>query len=307
MKRDGTFELETVVAIADTRNFRAAAQVLGLSASALSHAVSALEKRLGVRLFHRTTRSVSLTQAGEHFVRRIRPALTDLRAAVESINDFRDTPRGLLRLNTSEPWARQLFAPVIVEYLRRYPEVSVELACESRYVDIVEAGFDAGIRLRDTVPADMIAVPCSGRQRNVVVATPAFVRKHGKPKTPRDLLAFDCVVLRRANGSRYRWEFERDGRAEEIDVHGRIAVDSLSLVIDAALAGLGFAYVGEEDVAALLAKRRLVPALEPWWPTWEPLAIYYPGHRQVPASLRAFVEVAKEVVGAAPRRSSGAS
>jgi DNA-binding transcriptional LysR family regulator len=296
MKRDIKFELEAVLAIADARNFRAAAQEMGLSPSAMSHAVSALEGRLGVRLFHRTTRSVLLTPAGEHFVSRIRPALHELRGAIESINDFRDTPRGVLRLNTSEPWARQLFTPVIVEYLHRYPEVSVELACESRYVDIVKEGFDAGIRLRDTVPADMVAVVCSARQRNIVVATPAFVRKNGTPKTPQELLDVHCIVMRKSNGGRYHWEFERDGRALEIDVKGRIALDTMALVIDAALAGLGFAYVGDEEVADLLARKRLVRVLEPWCVTWEPLAIYYPGHRQVPATLRAFIDVAKRAL-----------
>lgn len=293
MRRDGIFELQAVLAIADTRNFRAAARELDLSASALSHAVSALEKRLGVRLFHRTTRSVALTDAGEHFVARIRPALGELQGAVESINDFRETPRGTLRLNTNEPWARQLFTPLVVEFLRRFPQMKVELACESRMVDIVKEGFDAGIRLRDTVPADMVAVTCSRPQRSLVVATPAFVRAHGAPKMPRDLLDYDCVVLRRPNGGRYHWEFERDGRSLEVDVKGRIAVDTLSVLIDAALAGLGFAYVGEEEVADLLKRRRLVRVLEPWCPTWAPLAIYYPGHRQVPAGLRAFIDLAK--------------
>lgn len=298
MKRDGFFELNALVAIAERKSFRAAAIELDISPSALSHAIAVLEKRLGVRLFNRTTRSVSLSEAGERFVARVQPALKELAFAFETINDFRDTPTGTLRINTTEPFAQQIFTPVVVEFLARYPDMNVELACDSHFVDIVKQGFDAGIRNLDSVAADMVAIPLTAPQQVVIVASPSLIKKAGRPKHPGDLLERPCVVLRRLNGGRYHWEFTRSGKSLELDVKGRLALDSLPLVIEAALRGLGFAYVNEHDVAGLLAKKKLVRVLDGWTPTWGPLALYYPGHRHVPAGLKAFVGVAKETLKA---------
>ncbi|WP_224365606.1 LysR substrate-binding domain-containing protein [Hyalangium versicolor] len=295
MKRAGFFELQAISAVASHRSFRAAAGELGLSPSALSHLVAALEKQLGVRLFQRTTRSVSLTQAGERFLSRVRPALDELSAAMESVNEFRDTPTGTLRITASEGSARQLFTPVVLEFMRRYPDMKVELAVESRFVDIVKEGFDAGIRLIEAVPQDMVAVPWGPKQRAAVVGSPRYFRANPPPKAPADLHEHRCIRLRKKNGGLYAWEFERHGDEVEIEVDGPLTLDALSLVIEAALNGVGLAYLFESDVRAYLASGKLVCVLEDWLPAWPGLCVFYPSHRHVPAGLRAFVDVVKEV------------
>lgn len=192
MHKSGLVELDAVVAVARRGNFRAAATDLGMSTSALSHAVAGLEGRLGVRLFNRTTRSVSLSAAGEQFVAQIAPALSEIRSAMETVNSYRDTPAGTLRLNTSVGAARQILTPIVLEYLRRYPEMKVDLVTEGRLIDIVGEGFDAGIRLAETVPGDMIAVPIGYDLRMAVVAAPAYFKDRPFPRTPGDLMAHRC-------------------------------------------------------------------------------------------------------------------
>ncbi|MDY7232149.1 LysR substrate-binding domain-containing protein [Hyalangium rubrum] len=295
MKRPGLFELQAISAVASHRSFRAASAELGLSPSALSHAVAALEKRLGVRLFQRTTRSVSLTEAGDRFLSRVRPALAELSAAMESVNAFRDTPTGTLRITTSEGAARQVFTPIVLEFMKRYPDMKVELVVESRFVDIVKEGFDAGIRLLEAVPQEMVAVPCGPRQRSAVVGSPRYFKANRRPMVPADLRAHRCIRLRKRNGGLYAWEFERRGEELAIEVDGPLTLDTLSLVIEAALNGAGLAYLNEWDVRAYLASGKLVSVLEDWLPAWPGLCVFYPSQRHVPAGLRAFVEVVKEV------------
>lgn len=294
MRRPDLFELQAISAVASRRSFRAAAAELSLSPSALSHRVAALERRLGVRLFQRTTRSVSLTEAGEQFLARVRPALAELSAAMETVNAFRDTPAGTLRITTSEGAARQVLTPVVLEFMKRYPDMRVELVVESRFVDIVKDGFDAGLRLFEAVPQDMVAVPCGPRQRSVVVGSPRYFKANPRPKVPADLRAHRCIRTRKRNGGIYAWEFERRGEELEIEVDGPLTLDTLSLVIEAAMNGAGLAYLSEWDVRSALASGKLVSVLEDWLPSYPGLCVFYPSHRHVPAGLRAFVEVVKE-------------
>jgi DNA-binding transcriptional LysR family regulator len=295
MHKSGLVELEAVVAVARRGNFRAAAADLGMSSSALSHAVRGLEARLGVRLFNRTTRSVSLSAAGEQFVAGVAPALSDIRGAMEAVNRHRDTPAGTLRLNTSAGAARRILTPIVLEYLRRYPEMKVDLVTEGRLIDIVVDGFDAGIRMAETVPGDMIAVPIGGTLRFAVVAAPAYFADRPPPQTPGDLMAHRCIRARMPSGVIYRWEFERRGEALALDVPGPIILDEPTLMIEAALAGLGVAYLSEWSVLADIAAGRLVRVLEDWTPSFPGLALYYPGRRHVPAGLRALIELVREI------------
>lgn len=292
-------EFDAVVAVSRHGNFRAAARELGMSASALSQAVAAMEQRLNVRLFNRTTRSVSLTEAGELFVAGVAPALTDLRVAMERAGSHGAAPTGTLRLNTSIGAARQVFEPLILEYMRRHPTVKVEIVTEGKLVDIVVDGFDAGLRLIETVPKDMIAVPLGPDQRMVVVGSPDVFARHPRPKVPTDLLGLPCIRARMANGSIYRWEFERRGETTAIDVQGPITLDEMGLMREAVLAGVGLAYMSAFNVQADLAAGRLVQVLDAWTPAFPGLALYYPNRRHVSAALRALIDLIKEV---RPRR-----
>jgi DNA-binding transcriptional LysR family regulator len=298
MRRAGLIELEAVLAVARRRSFRAAAAEVGLSTTALSQAVAGLEARLGVRLFNRTTRSVSPTAAGEDFIAQVAPALGEIREAMEAVNSHRRTPAGSLRLNMAAGAARQIFAPVILEYLRRYPEMQVDLVTEGRLIDIVRDGFDAGVRLADTVPGDMIAVPIGPDQRMVVVGAPAYLEGRTPPRAPQDLLAHDCIRSRFPDGALYRWEFERNGEALAVDVRGRLTLNESTLIHAAALAGFGLAHVTLWQAAEDIAAGRLVQLLEDWTPPFPGLCLYYPGRRHVPAGLRALIELIRELNGA---------
>jgi DNA-binding transcriptional LysR family regulator len=304
MSRAGLFELNAVVAVSVHRSFRRAAAELGMSPSALSHAIAALEQRVGVRLFNRTTRSVSLSEAGEQFLARVRPALREISAAMEDINAFRDTPAGTLRINASEGAARMVLTPIVFEYMRRYPDMQVDLVTESRLVDIVADGFDAGIRAAELVPQDMIAVPCSPPIRFAVVGSTDYFATRKKPRSPADLAAHNCIRSRYASGAIYKWEFEKHGEEHTIDVSGSLTLDNHNLMIEAALQGMGLIWTSEWSVATHVATGRLVRVLDDWSPESPGLCFYYPGHRHVPAGLRAFIEVVKEI---APTLSKPAS
>ncbi len=299
MPRTGLVELNTVVAVASHRSFRAAATELGMSPSALSHAIAALEQRMGVRLFNRTTRSVSLTEAGEQFLAKVRPALREIAEAIDATNVFRDSPAGTLRLNMSEGAARQLLTPIVLEFMRRYPQMQVDLVTQGRLVDIVAEGFDAGIRLAEAVPQDMIAVPCGPEQRYAVVGSPAYFNSRTHPKTPGDLVAHECIRGRLPSGAMLKWEFEKRGEQMVVDVKGSLTLDHYELWIEAALEGAGLAYINEWSVSHEISSGRLVRVLEDWTPPFPGLALYYPGHRHVPAGLRAFIGIIRE---AASRR-----
>jgi DNA-binding transcriptional LysR family regulator len=295
MHKSGLVELDAVVAVSRRGSFRAAAVDLGMSPTALSHAVNGLEARLGVRLFNRTTRSVSLSEAGEQFIARIAPALSEIRSAMEGVNSLRDKPTGTLRINSSVGAARQILVSVVLEYLRRYPDMKVDLVTEGRLIDIVAEGFDAGIRTRDVVPGDMIAVPFGANQRFVVVGSPAYFDENPPPRTPGDLTRHRCIRARWPSGGMYHWEFAQGSEMLNIEVPGVLTLDQPTLMREAALAGAGLAYLRQVWIAQDIAAGRLVRVLNKWMPSSPTLCLYYPGRRNIPASLRAFIDVAREI------------
>ncbi|KPA88826.1 transcriptional regulator, LysR family [Pseudomonas asplenii] len=297
MRTSGLSELEAVLAVARHRSFRAAAADLDVSTSALSHAVSALEGRLGTRLFNRTTRSVALSEAGTQFVERISPALSAIRQAMEQAGSHAGVPSGTLRINTSVGAANQAMA-LFIEYMRRYPQMNVDIVTESKLIDIVAQGFDAGIRLHESVPQDMIAVPLGLPLRLLVLGSPDYLARHPLPQTPTDLYQHRCIRLRMPSGRIYHWEFSRHGQSLEVDVPGVLTLDEPGLVLEAARAGLGLAFISQWNAAADVAAGTLVPVLQDWTPALDGLSLYYPGRRHVPAGLRALIELIRERGGA---------
>jgi len=295
MARSGLVELEAVLAIVHRGSFRAAAVDLGMSTTALSNAIGKLERQIGVRLFNRTTRSVSLTDAGKTFVNQIGPAVENIHDAMNTARSQQDTPSGTLRINSFATAAREILAPLVLEFLRRHPMVHIDLVTEGRLVDVVAEGFDLGIRTAELVPSDTIAIPLGPARRFAVVASPALLRDREIPRVPHDLLAHPCLRVRLPNGALYRWHFEKDGQAVQIDVQGPITLDEASLSRIAVLDGVGIGFFMEADVRDDVASGRLVQMLEDWTPPLAPLCLYYPSRRNPSAAFRAFIELAREV------------
>ncbi len=294
MTRSVLTDLDAVLSIARHGSFRAAALELGMSTTALSNAIAKLERNLGIRLFNRTTRSVSLTDAGTTFVERIGPAMTDIHDAMLAAQSLQEIPTGTLRINAFASAAREVMAPLILSFLQRYPQVHIDLVTEGRLVDIVAAGFDMGLRPADLVPSDMIALSLGLHRSNAVVASPDFLRTHGAPIVPADLYRFRCIRARLPNNALFRWRFEKDGNALQIDVQGAITLDEPSLVRIAAQNGVGLGYIMEADVREDIAAGRLVRVLEDWTPSLAPLALYYPGRKNPPAAFSAFIQAARD-------------
>lgn len=295
-------EFDAVLAVARRRSFRAAALELGISTSALSNAVGKLEGELGVRLFNRTTRSVSPTDAGHAFVDQIAPAMDDIHNAMNAARSHQETPSGSLRINAFATAAREILAPLILQFLQRYPQVHIDLVTEGRLVDIVAEGFDIGVRSADLVPSDMIAVSLGHPQRYAVVGSPAYFEQHDRPRVPPDLLSHACIRVRLPNGASFRWQFEKGGRSLQIDVAGPVTLDEASLARMAVLQDVGLGFFMESDVRDDVAAGRLVRVLEDWTPPRAPLCLYYPSRRNPSAAFKAFVELAREL--SASRRSS---
>jgi DNA-binding transcriptional LysR family regulator len=287
-------DLATFLAIARHRSFRAAATELGVSASALSHALRNIEERLDLRLFNRTTRSVALTEAGSRLFARISPAFRDIDDAIEDLNSFRGKPAGRLRFSAARQSAQLVLLPIVTKFLAAFPGVEVEIVIDDALIDMVSAGFDAGIRFGETIAGDMIAVPIGPRHRFAVVGSPGYFRKHKPPITPHDLKGLPCIRYRFTSGTLYHWEFERGGVEVDIDVQGPLTLNDQDLMLDAACDGAGLAYVFEQQAQALIAKRKLVRVLADWCPAYPGFFLYYPSRRQLPAALRAFVDFAKE-------------
>ncbi|KFE71936.1 LysR family transcriptional regulator [Hyalangium minutum] len=293
MKRIDPAALSPFLAIATHRSFRKAAVELGVSPSALSHSLQSIEERLGVRLVNRTTRSVALTEAGERLFARIRPAFRDISDALEDLNVFRGQPMGTLRINASRQSSQLALMPVVTRFLRAYPDVRVEMRVDDALSDIVSEGFDAGVRFGESIAADMLAVPIGPRQRSAVVGAPEYFSRHAMPRTPHELRELPCIRFRFLSGVLYRWEFERDSEEVVIEVDGPLTLSEQGLMVDAALAGVGLAYVFEAQVSTLLAQGHLVRALEDWCPSYPGFFLYYPSRRQIPTALRAFVDFVK--------------
>ncbi|WP_185983622.1 LysR family transcriptional regulator [Aureimonas mangrovi] len=297
MGKPSLADLSAFAAVARRRSFRKAADALGVSRSSLSHTVIALEKALGVRLLNRTTRSVEPTQAGAALLSRIEPLLGEFDAAIDAISEVGGTVSGALRINCGEEAADRLLQSIVPAFLGRFPNVELEIATDGRLVDIVAEGFDAGVRLHESVPQDMTAVPFGGPMRFLAVAAPDYLARHGGPMTPEDLHRHRCIRHRLPSGRSYRWEFERHGEAMTVDVPGALTLSHTGLMAKAAAGGNGIAFVPEPVARERLASGALVAVLEDWSPPFAGLCLYYPGHRHVPAPLRAFIDTLKEIDG----------
>lgn len=293
MVRPSLNDLTAFVAVATRRSFRRAADDLGTAPSTLSHAMRALEERMGVRLLNRTTRSVSPTEAGFELLGRLQPALATLDEALDSVAPFRGNVAGTIRINAPRLGATILMRNILPVMTERFPDVVVDLVVEGKLIDIVAAGFDAGVRLVDSIPKDMIAVPFGATISFIYVASPAYLDRFGEPATPDGLTRHRCIGHRVPGGKLYRWEFERAGQALTIDVSGPIILNDEELMVDAAIKGLGIAYVASPAAEMALAEGRLRRVLAAWTPASERVAIYYPGHRAVPPALRAFIDAVK--------------
>ncbi|MBY3143646.1 LysR family transcriptional regulator [Rhizobium laguerreae] len=295
MVRPSLNDLAAFAAVASHRSFRRAAEVMGVSRSALSHAIIGLEGKLGVRLFNRTTRSVSLTQAGARLLARLDPVLQDLDQALDTLSEERGTPSGTLRINANKSGARILLAEVVPLFLDLYPDVELDLVSEGRLVDIVEQGFDAGVRLLEAIPRDMIGVKFGGDVRFIAVAAPSYLDGRAIPNTPDDLHAHCCIRQRLPSGKRYRWEFSKRSAEVAVDVPGNLTLDDNDLLVQAAADGRGIAYVPEHFAQPFLELGQLVTVLDDWCPPTPGLALYYPRSRHVPSPLRAFIDLLREV------------
>jgi DNA-binding transcriptional LysR family regulator len=286
-------DLASFLAIARHRSFRRAADEIGCTPSALSHAIRTLEDRLDVRLFNRTTRNVALTEAGEQLFARVGPAFRDIEDALDDLNNFRGTPTGTLRLNCARSSAEMVLRPLVSRFLAEHPHVHVDIVVSNALVDLVSGGFDAGIRFGETIAQDMIAVPIGPRQRSAIVASPALLERHARPVRPQDLKALPCIRLRFDSGRYYAWEFERGGIELAVEVDGPLTMNDQSLMIEAALDSVGFTYAFEGQIERHVADGQLVRVLEDWCPYYSGFYLYYPSRRQLPAAMRAFVDFVK--------------
>ena len=287
-------DLDAFTAVARHRSFRGAATVRGTSASTLSEAVRRLETRLGVRLLNRTTRSVTPTEAGTRLLERLVPALSEVAAAVDAVNGFRDSLTGTLRLNVPTAVARLILPPIVEGFLKANPGITIEITAEDSFIDVLAAGFDAGIRYDERLEQDMIAVPIGPRiQRYAAAAAPGYLAAHGRPDHPKDLLGHACIRHRFASGVTIAWEFERNGEIVRISPPGPLVATTIDLEISAAVAGLGVIKCFEGYLAPALASGALVPVLEDWWQSFSGPFLYYAGRRHIPAPLRAFIDFIK--------------
>ncbi|MBR8510473.1 LysR family transcriptional regulator [Burkholderia cenocepacia] len=291
-------DLNAFMAVARASGFRDAARVTGLSASGLSEAVRRLEARLGVRLLHRTTRSVVPTEAGERLLARLAPALTEVAAALDGIDEFRGRPAGTLKLNVPVSASRLVLPAIVPRFLEAYPDIRLEVTADESFVDVLAAGCDAGIRYDERLEQDMIAVPIGPRiQRFATAAAPGYLDRHGRPRHPRDLLGHRCLRGRFASGAMPPWEYERDGEVVRVEpAAGPLLVQiggATELMVDAAIAGTGVLYLFEDWVRPHFESGALEPVLEPWWRSFSGPFLYYPGRRLVPPALRAFIDFIK--------------
>ncbi|WP_338474536.1 LysR family transcriptional regulator [Pseudomonas sp. WP18] len=287
-------DLLAFVAVVNAGGFREGARLSGKSASSLSDAVRRMERRLGVRLLNRTTRSVVPTEAGARLMERIVPALGEVESALDVVNEFRDRPSGTLRLNVPASAVRLVLPAIVTPFLKSYPDIRLEVIAEESFVDVLAAGCDAGIRYDERLEQDMIAIPIGPRfQRFATAASPAYLDARGRPEHPRDLLQHACLRGKFASGAMPPWEYERDGETVSVDPSGPLIVrigGAVDLAVQAALDGLGVIYLFEDWLRPYLDSGALEPVLEPWWQRFTGPFLYYPGRRYLPSPLRAFVD-----------------
>ena len=295
MQRNDLNDLQAFATVADEKSFTRAAIKLGISPSALSHAMKALEARLGVRLLARTTRSVATTEAGERLLRTLRPAFTDIERELAALGSLRDTPSGTIRITTFKHAASSVLMPVLPAFLEAHPDVRVELTIDDGLTDIVANRYDAGIRWPDQVDRDMVAVTVGGPVRLAVVGSPDYLAKHGIPKTPRELVHHRCFNYRNLTSGRiFPWELERDGRTLQVKVDGPLISTDGELGVRAALDGIGLTIYYDDEIASHVDAGRLVRVLTKWCPPYPGYQIYYPSRRLVPPALAALVEALRK-------------
>jgi len=290
MDRDELGALAAFVAVAGERSFTRAAKRLGVSASALSHAVRGLEERMGVRLLARTTRSVARTDAGEQLFTRLKPALDDVRQAVDQVSSLRDRPAGRVRLLLPRSAAMIALVPKLAQLAREYPDVVLDVTTDNSRVDLVAGGFDAGIEIGEFIQKDMVAVRVSEDLRPAIVASPKYFASRPRPRHPRDLLGHPCINFRQGSRGVYRWEFEKGRQSLTVAVDGPLVVDDAEIHVRAAVDGVGVVWTLEHYAAPYLSAGKLVRVLEDWCPPFPGYFLYYPSRRQQPAALSALIK-----------------
>jgi len=284
-------ELTGFVLVAREKSFRRAAAFLSVTPSALSHALRSLEQRVGVRLLHRTTRQVGLTEAGQVFYGQVEPALHAIGVALDSVNEFRDHPCGQVRINVPYLAAEMVLSRRFGEFSRTYPDIRLDVAINDHFIDIVEGGYDAGIRLGDSVGKEMVAVRVTPDLRSVIVASPAYWAARPAPRTPKELLSHSCISFRAgSSGTLYPWEFEKDGKTLSLQLGGPLVLDNNDMMIAAALDGVGVAPIVESTIEKELHEGSLVQVLSEWSPRFPGFFLYYSGRRQNSSALRALVD-----------------
>ncbi len=305
MKNFDLRDLDAFVAVARTRNFRRAALESRVSVSSLSQRLRSMEERLGVRLMNRTTRSVALTEAGELLLARVAPAIHDVSGALEEVRGLRGVPSGRLRINAPPPAVDLVLAPMVGPFLQAHPQVEFEIVGQSGFIDIVDAGYDAGVRYGEHLEQDMIALSLGPPQRYALVAAPDYLTRHGRPKHPRDLLNHACIRVRFSSGVLLDWEFEKAGRAVKLSPPARLVVNHPGPAMRAALDGVGFWLTFSDYVSEAIVSGTLVSVLEDWCAPFPGPFLYYPSRRQPPPALAAFVSFVAEWRRKERRKPSG--
>jgi DNA-binding transcriptional LysR family regulator len=303
MREIGFAEMSAFAEVAAHKSFAKAAAQLGVSRSTLSETIRGIEEKLGVRLLNRTTRSVAPTEAGERLLARLTPLLGDFKAALDSVNAFRSTPTGQLRITIPPPAAPLLIEPLLARFLEAHPKITLEVSADGTLRDIVRERFDAGIRIGERIDRDMIAVPVGGDHRVAVVAAPSYLQAYPRPERPQDLQAHSCIRIRFPSGVMKPWLFEKAGKKVEVAVEGRLIVNDEPMQRRAALDGIGIAYTLWDFVAPDVRDGRLVVVLEDWTPRLPGFFLYYPSRRQIPAPLQAFIDFLRKERRVAKARS----
>ena len=289
MDRNDLSILAAFLAVAEERSFTQAGKRLGVSPSAMSHAIRGLEENVGVRLLSRTTRSVAPTEAGERLLARLRPGLADIKEALDQISELRDKPAGCVRLLVPRLAGTTVVGPKLAKFGRDYPDVVLDITADDSRIDIVAGGFDAGIHFGEYIQKDMIAVRVSKDHRAAIVASPSYFKSHPKPKTPRDLLKHRCINFRHRSAGVYRWEFDKGKKSLSVAVNGPLIVDDVETLVRAAIEGVGLAFVSDERVTEQLESGELIRVLEDWCQPFPGFFLYYPSRRQQPAALAALI------------------
>lgn len=290
MVRDELSVMSAFLAVADEKSFTKAAKRLGVTQSAISHAIRGLEEQVGVRLLARTTRNVAPTEAGEQLLAELRPALTGIRGALDKIGGLRDTPRGRLRLLIPRLAAMHVLGPKLAQFARGYPDVVLDVSTDESRVDLVAAGFDAGVQYGEFIQRDMIAVRVTADHRPAIVASPAYFSEHAAPMVPHDLLQHRCINYRHGSGDVYRWELDKGDQSVAVAVNGPLITNDIGLLTRAALDGVGLAFMSDEQARPHLASGALVRVLEDWCPPFPGFFLYYPSRKQQPAALGVLIE-----------------